>query len=322
MNQTSKKQGINLRPGTVMRGKWHKQVYVISKQLGQGAIGSVYLCKTKDGKEGALKISDKANSITTEVNVLKHLSKVQGSNLGPSLYDVDDWTDPTGMRYTFYVMEYVKGKDLPAFLRERGEGWLGILFVQLLKDLERLHKQGWVFGDLKLDNVIVTFSPPRLRWIDVGGTTLIGRSIKEYTEFYDRGYWQVGSRKAEPSYDLFALAMMALHYAYPNQFDRGQYPIKTLQEKIRQSKQLSPYQTCLERALKGEYISSLEMEKDLSLKLLKITKPKTTNHPTSMMNQKQLASKNHVNTVWSAWLESFAIIMVAFVFFVIYYLST
>lgn len=322
MNQTSKRQGINLRSGTVLRGKWHKQVYIISKQLGQGAIGVVYLCKTKDGKEGALKISDKANSITTEVNVLKHLSKVQGSHLGPSLFDVDDWTDPIGIRYTFYVMEYINGKDLPTFLRERGEGWLGILFVQLLKDLARLHKEGWVFGDLKLDNVIVTFSPPRLRWIDVGGTTQIGRSIKEYTEFYDRGYWQVGSRKAEPSYDLFALAMMALHYTYPNQFDRGHNPIKTLQEKVRQSKQLAPYQTCLEKALKGEYRSSLDMEKDFSAKLLNVTNPKATNSSVFIRSQKQLTQKKQVNTAWSAWLESFVIIMVAFLFFVVYYLST
>lgn len=309
MNQTSKKQDINLRPGTIIRGKWHKRVYVVNKELGKGAIGTVYLCKTKDGKEGALKISHKAASMTTEVNVLKHLAKVQGTRLGPSLFDVDDWLDPIGDRYTFYVMEYVRGKDLPTFLKEKGEGWLGILFVQLLKDLAYLHEHGWVFGDLKMDNVIVTSSPPRLRWIDVGGTTQIGRSIKEYTEFYDRGYWQLGTRKAEPSYDLFALAMMALHYAYPNQFKRGSIPIKTLQEKVRQSKQLYPYKICLEKALKGEYLSSIDMEKDFNRNVLKIAKPSAI-------------SRKPVNTAWSAWLESFVIIMVAFVFFIFYYLST
>ncbi|WP_347836547.1 hypothetical protein [Gracilibacillus sp. JCM 18860] len=57
-----------------------------------------------------------------------------------------------------------------------------------------------------MDNLIVSRNPVRLRWVDVGGTTLIGRSIKEYTEFYDRAYWQMGTRRAEPSYDLFALA--------------------------------------------------------------------------------------------------------------------
>ena len=38
----------------------------------------------------------------------------------------------------------------------------------------------------------------------------MGSSIKEFTEFYDRGYWGLGSRKAEPSYDLFAVAMIMI----------------------------------------------------------------------------------------------------------------
>ena len=39
----------------------------------------------------ALKMSDNGMSITSEVNVLKSFAKVQGSALGPSLLDVDDW---------------------------------------------------------------------------------------------------------------------------------------------------------------------------------------------------------------------------------------
>ena len=36
-------------------------------------------------------MSDNGTSITSEVNVLKSFAKVQGSALGPSLLDVDDW---------------------------------------------------------------------------------------------------------------------------------------------------------------------------------------------------------------------------------------
>ena len=91
--------------------------------------------------------------------------------------------------------------------------------LQLLDDLTRLHQSGWIFGDLKLDNLIVMTNPSRLRWVDVGGTTQKGRAIKEYTEFYDRGYWQLGTRRAEESYDLFALTMVFLHLFYPNEFE-------------------------------------------------------------------------------------------------------
>ena len=59
--------------------------------------------------------------------------------------------------------------------------------------MDKLHQAGFVLGDLKLDNLIVTNNPIRLRFIDVGGVTLFDRSVKEYTEFYDRGYWQCGA---------------------------------------------------------------------------------------------------------------------------------
>src|SRR5699024_661630 len=124
----------------------------------------------------------------------------------------------------FYVMEYVHGESMNSFLQKNGTEWIGVFMFQLLDDLEELHAAGWVFGDLKLENLLVTASPPRVRWIDVGGTTQIGRAIKEYTEFYDRGYWGFGTRKAEPSYDLFSLSLAFIGLFYPQKFSRGNHP--------------------------------------------------------------------------------------------------
>ena len=64
--------------------------YIIIKELGYGANGVVYLAQWHN-QHVALKISDNGTSITSEVNVLKSFAKVQGSVLGPSLLDVDDW---------------------------------------------------------------------------------------------------------------------------------------------------------------------------------------------------------------------------------------
>lgn len=58
-----------------------------------------------------------------------------------------------------------------------------MLISQLLSSLSAIHREGWVFGDLKPENLIVTGPPPQIRCIDVGGTTKEGRAIKEYTEF-------------------------------------------------------------------------------------------------------------------------------------------
>lgn len=313
MSQISKKQDTSFVPGSTIQGKWNKQHYIVVRKLGKGAIGSVYLCKRQDGKQVALKISEKGASITTEVNVLKKLSKVQGKPLGPYLFDVDDFLQANGGRLSFYVMEYVKGKQLPRYLNEKGADWLGVFLLQLLADLERLHQHGWVFGDLKLDNVMVTGTPPRLRWIDVGGTTQIGRSIKEYTEFYDRGYWKLGSRIAEPSYDLFAVVMMALHCAYPKQFKRGEHPEQTLKRKLRHTRMLAAYQPCLEKAMKGYYRSSAQMQQELNQL---ITKRKIS----YLRAQPQIPRhKGKTDQVTLPLLETAVIGFISMLLFLIYY---
>ncbi|MDC3417914.1 protein kinase domain-containing protein [Aquibacillus salsiterrae] len=324
MNQTSKKQDFRLRPGDVVTGKWHHKKYVIRKRLGSGAIGSVYLCES-DGKPQALKISDKSSSITMEVNVLKSFQKVQGNRLGPSLLDVDDWIDPRGERYSFYVMEFLRGKQLSTFIHAHGEEWLGILMLQLLDDLTELHEAGWVFGDLKTDNLIVTYPPPRLRWIDVGGTTQIGRSIKEFTEFYDRGYWNFGSRKAEPSYDLFALAMVMLHFYHPKRFERGSNPQKTLLQKLYQTKPLAPYQPCLAKALKGEYTTSKQMKDELASLIMKRSDKGSNYYRINQRNsntQPQPRRRSQVNKQTKAaghpFLESIGIFIVVILFYLFY----
>lgn len=260
--QAWKNPDISLKPGTKLVGKWYGKEYIIKSRLGKGAIGSVYLCES-GGRLAALKISDKGTSMTVEVNVLKSLERVQDSKLGPYLLDVDDWIAPSGVTYSFYVMEYLKGEPISTFIRNQGSVWIGVFLLQLLDDLEKLHQSGWVFGDLKLDNLIVVNQPTKVRWVDVGGTTQIGRAIKEYTEFYDRGYWGLGTRKAEPSYDLFALAMVFIHIFYPSQFQRSEQPERFLHKKIDQAKPLQPYRIPLKKAISGKYKTSGDMKNDV-----------------------------------------------------------
>ncbi|RDW15318.1 serine/threonine protein kinase [Oceanobacillus arenosus] len=262
-NRAWKKQDIDLQPGQTISGKWHHKSYIIKGRLGAGAIGTVYLC-TVNGKHAALKISDKGTSMTVEVNVLKSLQKVQGNRLGPYLLDVDDWVSPQGNTYSFYVMEYLKGEEMTRFIQKNGSAWVGVFMLQLLDDLERFHQSGWVFGDLKLDNLIVVHSPTKVRFIDVGGTTQIGRAIKEYTEFYDRGYWGMGTRRAEPRYDLFAFVMVFINVFYPKRFDRGAQSERILFKKIDDVKALIPYRQVLKNALVGKYQTSAEMKQEIT----------------------------------------------------------
>lgn len=301
----SKKPVISLRSGQNLIGKWHQKNYTVVRKLGEGAIGAVYLC-TYQGRFVALKISNQDASVIVEVNVLKALQKVQGYRLGPSLLDVDDWSAPNGSTYSFYVMEYLEGESLGSFIHSKGKSYLGVLLVQLLDDLDKLHRSGWTFGDLKTENILVVPNPARIRLVDVGGTTKMGRSIKEYTEFFDRGYWGLGTRKAEPSYDLFAVAMVFLHIYYPRRFERsaGEPSDKLLEKKLQRAKDLNIVYPMLRRAIKGKYRTAGEMKKEVIEKLQQLQRR-------SHYHSKQRQRKKY------PVFESFSISVVASIYWII-----
>ena len=113
--------------------------------------------------------------------------------------------------------------------------------------------------------------PSKIRCIDVGGTTIQGRAIKEFTEFYDRGYWGLGTRKAEPSYDLFAVGMILINTEYPKRFNKTTGGLNQLQAMIGQKSELRKYERVIVGALQGNYQSAEEMRADL-LKAIDVRK--------------------------------------------------
>lgn len=254
--------GIKLRPYTKIVGRWNKNEYMIVRELGTGMVGSVYLCDA-NGRQVALKISKQPLSMTKEVNVLQSLNKAQDKRLGPYLFDVDDWQISKHESYSFYVMEYINGESFTTFMRRQGPEWLGVMLVQLLDQLDKLHKAGWVFGDLKVENLIVEQASKQVRFIDVGGTTKIGRSIKEYSEFYDRGYWELGSRRAEQSYDLFAVVMVFLTIYYPNHFAKHSNSLQLIDHKIRKINDLRQFQRPFKKAIRNQYTTAAQMKKEV-----------------------------------------------------------
>ncbi|SES22651.1 serine/threonine protein kinase [Gracilibacillus ureilyticus] len=301
--QTLKKPDIHISKGQTVTGKWHKKSYHVVKELGSGAIGTVYLCVYQN-VQVALKVSKQSHSITSEVNVLKAFKKVQGHSLGPSLIDTDDYIAPNGYVYSFYVMEYISGDDLPDFINRNGQEWLITLLIGFAKDLQALHDQGYVFGDLKTDNLIVSRRPAKLKWVDVGGTTLQGRAIKEYTEFYDRAYWQMGTRKADPGYDLFALAMVVLRIFYPDGFSKGNNPRKTLNQKIQLAIRSESLKKLLIKMINGEMNEAIEVKDYLLEDVMKQT------HHTHV-RQKRLVPDKQTETSYHPFLEVFSILSVS-----------
>lgn len=295
--------------GTVVQGKWHHGRYRLLRLLGSGTTGNVYLAEAKAGRV-AVKIGHDSMSITSEVNVLRKFSRVQGHVLGPSLIDVDDWPTASAV-HPFYAMEYLRGERLLPFIRAKGEEWIGIMAVQLLADLDRLHRAGWVFGDLKPDNLLVGGPPPRVRWLDVGGTTQRGRSVKEYTEFFDRGYWGLGSRKAEPSYDLFAVAMIMINCAYPGRFNKEGNPRAQLREALYENVWLQRYRGVMTSALEGRYTDAPSMRREMVAAMSQPSRQPAQTRKSRQQNQKK-SKKGH------EWLEAVCLAAFLFVGYLLY----
>ncbi|MBK5460956.1 protein kinase family protein [Peribacillus sp. R9-11] len=324
MNNTLRNQ-CKLLPGSLITGKWNKNRYKIIKELGCGANGIVYLVESEN-RHYALKLSDNGTSIISEMNILKSFSKVQGSTLGPSFLEADDFME-TGKQLPFYVMEYIHGHDFLRFIEKKGSSWIGVLMLQLLTSLSALHTNGWVFGDLKPENLIVTSPAYKVRCVDVGGTTLIGRSVKEFTEFFDRGYWGLGSRKADPQYDLFAVAMIIINSAYPARFHKKGEGYRQLIDLIKQKKELHPYRKMLDKALLGKYDSALQMREDLVTMLsnqnhLKkkpssqaATRQATTRQATTRQARR---SQSHSKKMKGGFFETFLLVAIISILYVLY----
>jgi serine/threonine protein kinase len=252
----------NLTTGSMVKGKWNQHLYRIERSLGEGENGKVYLVK-KGSAFFAMKLGFDTVDHQSEVNVLKQLMKSE-SPFNRFLIDVDDYYSG-GKAYPFYVMKYIKGSKMTDFIQTQGEQWLGLLGLHLLKKLTYLHKSGFVFGDIKMENILVG-SYADVELIDFGVVTQKGRAVKQFTEIYDRGYWGAGTRIADESYDLFAFVIlfMQLSDQSGDWFSKHLLPqnrtLDLLKEKLQHepNRELQVYVPFLKKALEGEFTSSIQ----------------------------------------------------------------
>lgn len=245
----------------MLSGKWNGRRYRLEKLLGVGSNGQVYLA-TNGRATCALKIGQDAADVQAEANALSSLDRRERQR-PPFLLDVDDAAIEGGS-VSFYVMQYVPGVPVRSYLRQHGEQWLGVVGFRLLKRLAELHEAGWAFGDVKNDNVLVG-DYGRVGLVDFGGMTAIGRSVRQFTEIYDRGYWGAGSRTAEPAYDWFAVAVLWIHvmdgkrlmHLTRTLLPQNRHPRELLQL-ARTHPALKPMAPWFERALSGSFRDSAE----------------------------------------------------------------
>ncbi|CAG7649955.1 putative serine/threonine-protein kinase YabT [Paenibacillus solanacearum] len=245
--------------GTLIQGKWNNGQYRVERLLGEGANGRVYLVR-KGKQHYALKSGFDPHDHQSEVNALKALSR-SSSSFQQFMVDSDDFAYE-GKDYPFYVMRYIRGKSLTDFLTENGRDWVHLVGLHLLRKLTELHAGGFVFGDLKAENMIISgYGDTEL--IDFGGLTAKGRSIKQFTEVYDRGFWNAGTRTADEAYDLFSFAVLLLSVTDRQRRLQGfkailpqNRNVEALIEMLRDNELLAPAAPVLRKALLGQYAGS------------------------------------------------------------------
>jgi serine/threonine protein kinase len=254
---------VELRRGMVVTGKWKQGRYKVDRLLGEGANGKVYLVQ-RDRSWYALKLGVDAVDLQSEINVLQSLAKQKQHGQETFLFDVDDLYGPDGKEYPFYIMRYVLGTTLGDFLKQQGMEWFPLVGLNLLGKLAKLHQAGWVFGDLKVENVLVA-DYGHVELVDYGGVTASGKGIRQFTEIYDRGYWNGGSRSADPEYDLFSFGVLCIQLHEPKRLHQLTVELLPLNRstgeliQIAESSQaLKPIASWLSKAFAGQYRNAEE----------------------------------------------------------------
>ncbi|BBH23329.1 hypothetical protein Back11_46740 [Paenibacillus baekrokdamisoli] len=254
----------SLPRGTVVRGKWKQGSYRVERLLGEGANGKVFLVERQKNWY-ALKIGADAVDLQSEVNVLQSIAKQKrGSGARPFLVDVDDLHASDGKDYPFYVMQYIRGMTLADYLAKQGAEWFPTVGYSLLGRLAELHDAGWSFGDLKVENVLVA-DYGRVDLVDYGGVTAFGKGVRQFTEIYDRGYWNAGTRTADAGYDLFSFAVLCVQLHESRrlaQLTNTLLPQNRMTDELLKlayaNKALKPLHSWLRKALLGEFKNTRE----------------------------------------------------------------
>ena len=167
--------------------------YVVTRLLGQGGMGSVYLARHPEiGREVAIKVMDR---LGPEEMPRRFVDEARAATqiVHPNIIDVYD-LGRTDEGWIYYVMEKLEGRDLDAIMSEAIELQGRMTPAQVLPLLEQIclglqaaHDAGIVHRDLKPENVFVLEGEPlRLKLLDFGIAKVLER------EAGAAGHTQVG----------------------------------------------------------------------------------------------------------------------------------
>ena len=219
----------------VIRGRFTKEAFVLLKKLGAGGIGDIYLVSSPSGERVALKISKDLVSITKEFNYLKKLAH---KDFIPKVYELDDYSR-AGEIYHFFTMEYIEGQNLKKALKNtkvplKVKTDLVCIITKMIKEI---NDEGYIYSDLKLENIMVDKLNHKVRLIDLGSLVEIGDTVKEFTPMYDRTAWGVGRRVADKGYQTFSIGMVLVSLLLGTNLNPDREKLGSVLERVKKNRQ-------------------------------------------------------------------------------------
>lgn len=170
--------------GRILNGK-----YRVEREIGQGAMGTVYLGEHIGLKKKlALKVLHSDLEVSDEsLQRFQREGMAAGRFSHPhaiQIFDFDRSESAPGRSRVFYLaMEFVDGANLTLFLRQKGRLPVAMavkLARQMLSCLAEAHRHGIVHRDLKPDNIMVSEGSRgelRLKVLDFGLSKLVDRKL-------------------------------------------------------------------------------------------------------------------------------------------------
>lgn len=153
------------------------QKYEVTRELGTGSYGNVFLVRSSTQERLALKllkpVSDEARSQRALENFKNEFAILKDLN-HPNIARIFDFGFDAGSKSFYFTSEFVEGIDFLSAVRHApGVEVIEALFVEVLRALVYLHAHGIYHFDIKSGNVLVTdVSPPKVKLIDFGLASL------------------------------------------------------------------------------------------------------------------------------------------------------
>ncbi|MGB7211208.1 MAG: protein kinase [Gemmatimonadales bacterium] len=161
--------------GQVIADRYH-----VTKKLGEGGMGAVYLAEhVKMGRKSAIKVM--TGSMTNDPDAISRFNR-EANNASrinhPNVCAIYDFGEtPDGIIYL--AMEYIEGKSLSGLLKETGPLPLNratAILRQTADGLEVAHELGIVHRDLKPDNIMIASQAGKdlVKVVDFGIAKAVG----------------------------------------------------------------------------------------------------------------------------------------------------